>query len=321
MDSSIEKVLSHFFTGHFSQVRRIESGHINDTYLVTGDVPYICQKLKGSLFDGKSQVLEDNYKKYCRAYEAVKEQIPDWSIPEWLPCRDGGLFYQDSDGSLWRVYRYIEGEVKTGIEGAEQAFSVGEGLARLHLILAEMSELPEPVIPHFHALSWYLEQYMSLDGKDCNRDAKLDRLIGQKAVEYMSIKLPTDQAIHGDAKLSNAIFSEEGRIICFIDMDTLMPGNTLTDLADCIRSCCIKDGKLDRALWQEIFAGYRSVRGDFGEDELELLPRIVQKNCFELGLRYYTDALSGNVYFEESYPGQNMEKAVRYLELSEMNMP
>ena len=316
MDNSIDQILSQFFIDPISEIRRIESGHINDTYLVTGDMSYICQKLKAGLFEGRSGILEENYRKLCLAYKTVHEDIPDWNIPEWLFCKDGGYFYRDEDENLWRVYRYIDGEVKTRIEGESEAFCVGEGLARLHLILSAFPHLPALAIPHYRDLSWYYAQYKTLDGKDAERNRVLDHLIMENVDDFLNLKLPADHGIHGDAKLSNAIFSKEGRIISFIDMDTLMPGNILDDLADCIRSCCMIDDKWDTALWQGILAGYQSLHGTLTEEKLSLLPRLVRKNCFELGLRYYTDALSGNTYFEETHSGQNAEKAERYLELS-----
>ncbi len=313
MDNSIKQILSNYFICSISEIRRIESGHINDTYLVTGDVSYICQELKAGLFEGSSRILEENYRKLCLAYETVKKDVPGWSIPEWLPSKSGGYFYRDEDGNIWRVYRYIDGEVKTRLEGEAQAFCVGEGLARLHRILSAFPGMPVSAIPHYRDLSWYYDQYKMLTAKAAERNPALDHLIMEKADEFLGIKLPADHAIHGDAKLSNAIFSKEGRIISFIDMDTLMPGNILDDLAECIRSCCMTSDKWDTALWQGILAGYQSIHGVLTEDELSLLPRLVQRNCFELGLRYYTDALSGNTYFEETHPGRNLGKAVRYL--------
>ncbi|MBR3735299.1 MAG: hypothetical protein IKN07_05420, partial [Lachnospiraceae bacterium] len=49
------------------------------------------------------------------------------------------------------------------------------------------------------------------------------------------------------------------------------------------------------------------------KEETELMPDIVDKICFELGLRYYTDHLSGSNYFAEQQPGQNLQKAKKWL--------
>ncbi len=317
MEAKVEKVVSHFLSGKPSEIQRLEGGHINRTFLVTQDTRYICQQLKGSLFEGRWDMLEDNYRKLRLAYDKAKDRISDWIIPKWVLCREGGYLYRDTDGSIWRVYRYIDGEVKSRIETYEQAVCVGEGLAKLHGILAAFSDLPKSAILHFHEPEWYYKEYRFLDGKTVKRDQWLDELIKENAEKFIALKLPTRQAIHGDAKLSNAVFSGD-KLISFIDMDTLMPGNVLTDLAECIRSCCIRDGKLDDALYRGILSGYQKFHGALTEEELKLLPLVVQKLCFELGLRYYTDALSGNAYFMENYPGENLEKAKRYLEFSVM---
>ncbi|MCR5283747.1 MAG: phosphotransferase [Lachnospiraceae bacterium] len=311
------QVLAHFLETPCSEIRKTEGGHINDTYYVVSDAAYICQRLSPSLFAGKSGILEHNYQNLCLAYESVEDSVPDWIIPRWLPCREGGFFYRDEEDGLWRVYHYIDGETATCILEKSQAFCLGEGLARFHLILSAFPDPPVSAIPHYLDLSWYLTQYAKASEGNPTIDSRLDYLIRKKAAAYTSLELPVTQAIHGDAKLSNAVFSKGGSIISFIDTDTLMPGNPLTDLAECIRSCCIIDDHWNMELWQQIIEGYQSVHGPLSNEDLSLLPRVVQKSCFSLGVRYYTDVLSNNEYFKETHPGQNLEKAVRYLALLE----
>ena len=78
----------------------------------------------------------------------------------------------------------------------------------------------------------------------------------------------------------------------------------MEDLADCIRSCCMSKGKLDEEAAGYVADGYRSYPAKLlTDEEYDLLPDVIQKLCFELGLRYYTDHLAKEKAFREKYPG------------------
>ena len=44
-------------------------------------------------------------------------------------------------------------------------------------------------------------------------------------------------------------------------------------------------------------------------NEMNNIGDVFNKICFELGLRYYTDALDKEKYFKEKYPGYSLERA------------
>ena len=133
--------------------------------------------------------------------------------------------------------------------------------------------------------------------------------------------------IHGDAKLSNMLFERAPfrcgmrRVIGFIDMDTVMPGSWLADIADCIRSCCLTNESAEKSsarsfdcdAAEHLISGYVSIAGRKTEDALRnSLPAVFDRICFELALRYYTDAISGaenERVFKEKYPGYLLGRA------------
>lgn len=51
------------------------------------------------------------------------------------------------------------------------------------------------------------------------------------------------------------------------------------------------------------------------EEVRELLPAALSKICFELGLRYYTDAVSKSEIFTEKYPGYRIVNAKNLIAL------
>ena len=138
------------------------------------------------------------------------------------------------------------------------------------------------------------------------RDEELEKKIDDKIDAMLNVKLDTSSVIHADTKLSNILFCN-GKVVGSIDMDTIMPGSVLEDIADCIRSSCVNSGRFDKEAAEQIIKGYESLSS---KKEIEKdLPQVFDKICFELALRYYTDSLSEEKYFKESYLGYNRERA------------
>ena len=149
------------------------------------------------------------------------------------------------------------------------------------------------------------------------RDPALEEKINSRIKRFLKHEPDRSPVVHGDAKLSNMLLSD-GHVTAFIDMDTVMHGSVLEDIADCIRSACAGAGRIDRRYYDAILNGYLNEGSmTFSSEMLHLLPETVCRICFELALRYYTDSISGQKYFREAYPGQSLAKAIRYMNMSE----
>jgi len=306
-------------------------GHINDTYrATTSDGVYVLQHVRKAIDIGK---LEHNYKLYAGACEAA-----GLYFPTWMKNRAGAYFFADPSGEHWRMYPWIEGEVLEAPLSEEALIACGRGLARIHATLQTISEKPQATYPMLHDLSYYYDRYLrvigdvgerlGVAGKDSDAaghqsgaagqrcetpgDVALEALIQERITEFLELKLDKTKVIHGDPKLANILF-QDGKVMAFLDFDTVMQGSLLEDVADCIRSCCLQDGKLDRAAARTLIQGYVTEAPELLSDaERKLLPTVVQKLFFELGLRYYTDAIAKEKSFKEKYPGYLLEKARKY---------
>ena len=310
-------------------------GHINDTYRVTtSDGVYVLQHVRKAIDIGK---LEHNYKLYAGACEAA-----GLYFPTWLKNRAGAYFFADPSGEHWRMYPWIEGEVLEAPLSEEALIACGRGLARMHVCLQTISGEPLATYPMLHDLSHYYDRYLRVVAEaekpfeaaegplaeaqeplepaedplaaaqepfKPTRDPSLEKLISERIDDFLSLRLDRSKVIHGDPKLANILF-QDGRVKAFLDFDTVMRGSLLEDLTDCIRSCCIQNWKLDQAAAQALIRGYMTEAPDLiSDDERQLLLTVVQKLCFELGLRYYTDAIAKEKAFKEKYPGYLLEKA------------
>lgn len=312
--NNIEGICKKFIQEHIILATPFGDGHVNDTFRVETEdgSGYVCQRIRKAM---DIAALEHNYLLYAQAFEAA-----GWSYPVWLRTKDGKRFFTDQEGDHWRMYPMIEGEVLALPLSENALFSCGQGLARMHLILQALPGTPRAVYPMLHDLKHYYDRFCGLFENGTfdeeQRDMELEEEIHSRLEEMLSLTLDKTRLIHGDPKLANILF-QEGKVKAFIDLDTVMQGSLLEDLADCIRSCCAKDGKMDQTLAQSLLRGYRSVAGELlSEKEMELLPKVIRKICFELGLRYYTDSIAEKKSFREKYPGYLREKAHGYFAMA-----
>ena len=308
---AIEEAAAGFTRGKTLSVRLLSGGNINESFLIeTGEERYVLQRLQRIMDQTK---LEYNY----NLYSAVCERR-GWAYPVWLKNCDGSYFYTDYDGGTWRAYAYINADIPEPPLSNETLYACGRGLAEMHAILRELPEQPKAVYPHLHDLKRYYDNYLRLlsGGELCreNRDPDLEKIIGEKINEMLSVQPSASSIIHGDPKLQNILF-RDGTVIGFLDMDTVMMGSLAEDVADCVRSCCVSDGRFSASAAKRLLEGYQSSASQDTVEDVKLkLPEVFNKINFELGLRYYTDAISQNKKFRGADPRLLLEKARMRLE-------
>lgn len=136
------------------------------------------------------------------------------------------------------------------------------------------------------------------------------------------------RTIHGDPKVNNILMDTvSGQAVSIVDLDTVKPGLVHYDIGDCLRSGCNPLGEETDA-WETVYfdtnrcyailRGYLSMARDFlTVDDITYLYDAVRLLPFELGLRFFTDYLEGDVYFRVSRPGQNLSRALVQFRLTE----
>jgi Ser/Thr protein kinase RdoA (MazF antagonist) len=125
---------------------------------------------------------------------------------------------------------------------------------------------------------------------------------------------------HSDTKLNNVMLDDKtGEGICVIDLDTVMPGSCLYDFGDMVRTaarpCSEDETDLTKVvarpeMFEAITKGYLAAAGDSlnqaEKDHLAFSARLI---TFEIGLRFLTDYLQGDVYFKTHRDGHNIDRA------------
>jgi len=118
-----------------------------------------------------------------------------------------------------------------------------------------------------------------------------------------------------------------GGAVALVDLDTVKPGLVHYDIGDALRSGCNPRGeetgdweavRFEPELCRAMFTGYLSQARDFlTETDYSYLYDAIRLLAFELGLRFFTDYLAGNVYFKARHPEHNLARALVQFKLTE----
>ena len=332
-------ILAHFTTeGRLVSLQRNTEGHINDTFFSTFETQdaitrYTHQRINHFVFKNPPEVMANINLVTSHIQEKLALQYDDYSkrCLTIIPTRDGSLYYKDDDGNYWRTYRYIDGvkTIKT-VQRPEEAYLLGQAVGTFQTQLADFdgSRL-YPTIADFHNMrSRYelLEKAMKTNYQNrlsLVRD-ELEYLFDNQERGYvltdglLSGELPI-RVTHNDTKISNVLFSEDGKeALCIIDLDTVMPGTILFDTGDMIRSAtttAVEDEKdlslvhFDTALHGALLDGYFSNAPFLTERERALVVESGRNITQIMAVRFLTDYLNGDTYYHTEYESHNLVRA------------
>jgi hypothetical protein len=324
--------------GTFANARPFGSGHIHDTFLVKTrehDCPdYILQRINHTIFQDIPRLMENIVRVtgHIRGkLNAVPGARPEREVLTVIPTTDGSNFHRDVSGNYWRCYLFIDCNRSYDLVGSpELACEGGKHFGRFLKFLADFPDPPlYETIPGFHDLGIHLQKFFTNVQTDpCRRAGTVAAEIAfvQERAEAMKCILRLGQAgriplriTHNDTKFNNILFDEQGRGLCIIDLDTVMPGYVHYDFGDAIRSGANRaredEPNLERVGMDiDLFAGYArgflaSLSGCLTEVETSHLAFSAKLFAFLIGLRFLSDYLAGDHYFKIKYPGHNLQRA------------
>jgi Ser/Thr protein kinase RdoA (MazF antagonist) len=337
----LSEIGSHFqLDGTYVGCERYYGGHINDTYFATyachdGERRYVHQRINVSVFRDP-QALTQNIAAVTRH---IREKLLALATPDierrvlrLLPTRDGRDVLVTAHGDYWRTYPFIEGTVSYGTaRGTTDAYSAARAFGEFAALLADfpVSQLHE-TLPHFHdtparfaALAAAIEadsQNRAASAKDeiatALRLKPLCTALGEIAT---AAALPL-RATHNDTKITNVLFDDRsGEAICILDLDTIMPGLTLYDVGELVRTATTRAAEdepepskvhVEPELFEAVANGFiAGAGGMLTAVERNAFVTAGKVLAFENGVRFLTDYLKGDVYFRVHRDTQNLDRA------------
>ena len=307
------------------------NGLINRTLLVTdAGRRRVLQCLNVNVFRDPALVMRN-----CRAVTAHlgRERAAgryDYSVLELVPTLAGKPAAVLADGSWWRMYDHVpDTRTHDTADTPALAFEAGRGFGAFAAALAGLDrEVVGEVIPHFHDPVKRFEAFRTALAADrVGRVAQArrecdDALAFAEVLAHWKSLLDAGlpwRITHNDCKLNNLLFDANGRAICVVDLDTVMPGTLLFDFGDMGRTMLspVPEDSTDLArvaVRHEHFAalarGYIEGCGELltplERDNLVFAARLVTG---VIGLRFLTDHLDGDRYFRIAHPNHNLERA------------
>jgi Ser/Thr protein kinase RdoA (MazF antagonist) len=190
-------------------------------------------------------------------------------------------------------------------------------------------------LPGFHVTPTYLADYdrlrrrtglQSAAEESCARLIEDHRDFAAVLEEAARDGVLPVKVIHGDPKPANIMFAvTSGRAVSMVDLDTVKPGLLHYDIGDCLRSCCNPAGdnpaqlaevRFVPEICRDLLGGYLAEMAPLlTETDYEFIFPAVGLLAFELGLRFFTDHLGGDLYFKVKHRGDNLHRALAQFRL------
>ena len=333
MKAALQDIASHFaLQGPIDSIDSLGDGFINDTFLIrtAGNAPdYILQRKNKSIFPDVPGMMENIRKvtEHIRRRVIAEGGDPMREAMTVVPTRDGKLYYVDPEGEYWAVTVYIADTVAYNkADSPELARKGGEGIGKFQAQLADFTEPLVETIPGFHNIRYRFVQWdEALKRNAAGRVKDLATEIGwieSRRAEMLDFwKLVEDGTIptrvtHNDTKINNILFDKQGRVLCAIDLDTVMNSTSLNDFGDAIRSYTNTGDEDDRNLSRvgmsiEMFRayteGYLSQRArQLMQSEIDHLAFSARYITYEQVLRFLMDYIDGDLYYKIKYPEHNL---------------
>ena len=319
--------------GAFRGAEPYGCGHINDTYCAVFDqagarVRYILQRINHAVFKNPVALMENVQRVTSHlAARIAGEEDATRRVLSLVPTREGRGWFVDAAGNHWRTYLFIErARTFEAVTSPRQAFEAARAFGGFQKMLVD---LPTPrlheTIPGFHhtprrfaALEQAIVKDKAVRASLARRE--IDFALARKGLVNLLIdaELP-ERVTHNDTKFNNVMLDDAtGRGICVIDLDTVMPGLVLYDFGDMVRTTTspaeedepdLSKVKMQFPMYEALVRGYLSSAGDFltkaEARHLALAGKII---TFEIGIRFLTDFLEGDVYFKVRRDTHNLDR-------------
>lgn len=306
------------------------NGHINSTYKIemSDRQVYTLQKINTYVFRDPVGLMRNI--ELLMAHISKKIDDPRGYL-HLIPAKDGKTYAITPENEYWRVYDFVSNSLCVDTPMDNEMFE--EAASAFGMFQQMLTDFPVDqlieTIPNFHNTVVRYETFEKALAED--KMGRADSV--KKEIEFAHQEKPIStlyldalanhsiplRVTHNDTKINNVLFDvDTKKALCVIDLDTVMPGVAATDFGDGIRfgaNTALEDEQnldmvyLNIDLFEAFAHGFlRTCRGYLTEPEIDLFAPAAKLITLETGLRFLTDYLMGDVYFQISYPRQNLDR-------------
>lgn len=341
----IKKIAQEFnFQGNLINIEENNQGNINKTYILTyrnknKDIKYLIQKINSNVFKEPYLVM----KNIELVTEHIKKKLKELNETTYktiniikTKSNENLYVYINADGEkeYYRAMDYIDGcisydSLKESKNPTELAYEVGKSFGLFQKLLSDFpANIIGETIKDFHNVNKRFNDLLqSIENKVTDRAYEytyeiVDLISRIKECSIINENLGKSIPIrvtHNDTKLNNILIDKKTeKAIALIDLDTVMPGSSLFDLGDGIRSACSntsedeKDPKnifLNLEYTKAYLKGYlEEMAAILNKEEINSIALSIKVLTYELTLRFLTDYINGDTYFKIKYKDHNADR-------------
>jgi Ser/Thr protein kinase RdoA (MazF antagonist) len=310
------------------------SGLINSTLKVSGNgKAYILQKINRNVFKAPEKIANN----LSRLQSYLKQAYPEYPFVAPLRSVAGKLLVKSESGDYYRLFPFIEGSKTVDfISSPKEAFEASQQFGRFAYVLKDFdANTLEYTLTDFHNLKLRVDQFkLACVTAEEERVSRAAAEIKEVYNHYHILqtynqliadnKLPV-RVIHHDTKINNVLFDDEQNGLCVIDLDTVMPGYYLSDVGDMMRTYLspaneeeqdISKVYIREDVFGAICEGYLSEMGSvLSETEKNHFIFSGKFMIYMQAIRFLTDFLNGDIYYETKYPDHNFARAKNQFKL------
>ncbi len=334
INQRLTEVLSTFnIDGEIVYCEPFGNGHINDTYLVkamseNGENRYMLQGINTYVFKNPQGIMENIEK----VTNYLREKHLGKRVLSLIYNKDGHTYYKDAEDNFWRMYNFIDNAFcLDSVDNAEDFYECAVAFGKFQ---RDLSNFPADTlfetIPDFHNTPKRYEAFLTAVEKNLSGradTAKKEIEFVKSRNDFCSVLIDANKegrlplkVTHNDTKSNNVMLDKEThKAVCVIDLDTIMPGFSVTDFGDAVRfgaSTAAEDEKDLSKVWLDLdfFEAYvkgfiKGCEGMLEKEEILLLPEGAKMMTLECGMRFLTDYIDGDIYFKTHYPEHNLVRA------------
>ena len=320
--------------GRIADIQPFGGGLINDTFRVTteGDAPdYVLQRINNAIFkdvDLLQHNIEAVTEHIREKLEDAGEDDIDRKVLSLVGVHGSDNTYVCVGGQYWRMTVLIPDSYTHNEVTPESSYDTGKAFGRFEAMLADLPETLGETIPDFHNMelrSRQLKEAVSADPVGRMAEPEVQEIL--KFLEqydqemckaerlYREGVLPK-RICHCDPKVNNILFDAEGKVLCVIDLDTIMPSFVFSDFGDFLRTGantvaedCPDIEKVDfrMDIYDAFLKGYLESAGEFLTDvEKDNLPYAAMLFPYMQAVRFFADYINGDTYYKIAYPDHNL---------------
>lgn len=311
---------------------KLESGLINHTWKVTGpDNEFILQQINTRVFKNPYNIAENI--EVLNQY--IKQVAPGYLFVAPLLSVNGESIIKNHEGDYFRLFPFIKNSHTVDVvDNADKAYEAakqfgiftllfkGLDLNLLNYTLVDFHNLPLRLLQFRQAVKQAKPELLKAASKEIDQIEQYSDIVSTYE-KLVNNKLLPLRVIHHDTKISNVLFDDNDKGLCVIDLDTVMPGYFISDVGDMLRTY------LSPANEEETDFTKIVVRPDFFYaiykgymEQMETIITRAEKDSFIFAgkfmiymqaVRFLTDHLNNDVYYQVKYRGHNLMRAQNQL--------